>query len=62
MWCKVEKKRHCTHLALTIHTDAAVAAVLAGGAVSRQHHQLPLAIAGGAVQVAGVAGDVNVVI
>lgn len=59
---KLRKERHGTHLALTVHADAAVAAVLAGGAVSGQHHELPLAVAGGAVQVTGIAGDVNVVI
>lgn len=57
------KKGRCwTHLTLTIHADAAVTAVFAGSAVSRCHHQLPLAIGGGAVEVAGVTGDVNVVI
>lgn len=54
--------RSWTHLTLTIHADATVAAVLAGRAVSCRHHQLPLAVGRGAVEVTGVAGDMNVVI
>lgn len=51
-----------THLTLTVHTHPAVAAVLAGSAVACRHHELPLAVCRGAVQVAGVTGDVHVVV
>ena len=55
-------QQHQTHLTCTVHTDAAVAAVLAGSAVSCIHHELSLAVCRGAVEVTGVAGDMNVVI
>lgn len=51
-----------TDLTCPVHTDAAVAAVLAGSAISCRHHELPVAVSRGAVKVAGVTGDVNVII
>lgn len=51
-----------THLTLTVHADSAVAAVFTGRAVARRHHQLTLAVGGGAVEIARVAGDVHVVV
>lgn len=51
-----------TRLTRPVHAHAAVAAVLAGSAVSRRHHELPLAVGRGAVEVTGVAGDMNIII
>ena len=53
---------HGSNLTLPIHADAAVAAVLAGGSVACFHHQLPLAVNRGAMQITRVTWDVDIVI
>lgn len=50
------------NLTFSRHADPAQVGELAGRAVAGGHHELPLAVHGGAVQVAGLAGDVYVVI
>lgn len=50
------------NLTFSRHADPAQVGELAGRAVAGGHHELPLAIHGGAVQVTWLAGDVHVVV
>lgn len=50
------------NLTFSRHADPSQVGELAGCAVAGGHHELPLAVHGGAVQVTRLAGDVHVVV
>lgn len=50
------------NLTFSRHANPSQVSELAGSAIAGGHHELPLAIHSGAVQIAGLTGDVDVVI
>lgn len=50
------------NLTFSRHANPSQVSELAGSAISGRHHELPLAIHSGAVQITRLAGDVDIVI
>lgn len=56
------KTKMLNNLTFSRHAHSSERRGFAGGAVPGQDHQLPLPVGGGAVEITGLAGDVDIVI